>query len=242
MEEHVSERTIAIGDIHGCDLALSSLLNEIQPRPGDTFIVLGDAVDRGPNSNKVIAGLLALAEEQRVVYVQGDHEELLLTSLDDSAQLPRWLRNGAGATLKSYGWVAGESRRTLNYWIPSDHIAFIRQSVRYHETDDFIFVHAGYVPELPMDRQPDLALKWRISDERSQPHCSGKTLVVGHNAQSSGDILNLGFLVCIDTNCVRGGWLTALDVASGTIWQTNQAGGVRPSSRLNRHPQSRREF
>lgn len=232
MGRHLNKRIIAIGDIHGCDHALSTLLNEIQPRPDDSFIVLGDVIDRGPNSNNVIARLLELADDHRVVFIQGDHEELLLSSLSDSTELPRWLRNGGAATLRSYGWVSGGPRRSLHHWIPDRHLAFVQQSVRYHEMEKFIFLHAGYEPDLPMDCQKDLALRWRISDQRSQPHCSEKTVIMGHNAQKSGSILDLGFLVCIDTNCVRGGWLTALDVVSGTIWQTTQTGDVRRTSRL----------
>jgi serine/threonine protein phosphatase 1 len=58
-------------------------------------------------------------------------------------------------------------------------------------------------------------------------HCSGKTAVVGHTPQVTGEILDLGYLVCIDTYCVGGGWLTALDVDSGQVWQANRAGELR---------------
>jgi serine/threonine protein phosphatase 1 len=58
-------------------------------------------------------------------------------------------------------------------------------------------------------------------------HCSGKTVVVGHTPQQSGEILDLGFLVGIDTDGFRGGWLTALDVTSGEVIQANQRGEVR---------------
>ncbi len=59
------------------------------------------------------------------------------------------------------------------------------------------------------------------------PHHSGKVAVVGHSPQQSGEVLDLGFLVCIDTNCVRGGWLTALDVGTGQVWQADCAGRLR---------------
>jgi serine/threonine protein phosphatase 1 len=59
------------------------------------------------------------------------------------------------------------------------------------------------------------------------PHCSGKIAVVGHTPQVSGEILDLGHLVCLDTGCGVGGWLTALDVESGAVWRVDEAGRPR---------------
>src|SRR5262249_51615265 len=88
--------------------------------------------------------------------------------------------------------------------------------------------HAGYQPDLTLDRQPGSVLRRRSSeDEWPGPHVSGKVAVVGHTPQKSGAILDLGHLVCIDTNCHGGGWLTALDVGSGRYWQANEQGQVR---------------
>ena len=79
-----------------------------------------------------------------------------------------------------------------------------------------------------MDQQPSNALLWEFLDpEKAGRHYSGKTAVVGHTPQEDGNILDLGFLVCIDTNCCEGGWLTALDVGTGRYWQANQEGGIR---------------
>ena len=55
----------------------------------------------------------------------------------------------------------------------------------------------------------------------------GKTAIVGHTPQGTGEILDLGYLICIDTYCVGGGWLTALDVESGRVWQANREGRLR---------------
>ena len=131
-------------------------------------------------------------------------------------------------TLRSYGWVSGGPRRALTDWIPEPHRGFLARCLPYYETRSHLFVHAGFVPELPLDEQPGLALRWRVTDPNSAtPHHSGKVAVVGHTPQHTGEVLNLGFLVCIDTNCARGGWLTALDTDTGQIWQTNQAGRLR---------------
>jgi serine/threonine protein phosphatase 1 len=98
----------------------------------------------------------------------------------------------------------------------------------YYETPTHLFLHAGYVPELALAEQPGLALQWRVTDAATAvPHRSGKVAVVGHTPQQSGEVLDLGFLVCIDTNCARGGWLTALEVGTGRVWQADRSGRLR---------------
>ena len=59
------------------------------------------------------------------------------------------------------------------------------------------------------------------------PHCSGKTAVLGHTSNKQGQIVNLGHLVCIDTYCCGGYWLTAFDATTGRVWQANEAGEFR---------------
>lgn len=54
-------RVVAIGDIHGCAVALRALLKAIDPRPDDTIVTLGDYVDRGLDSKGVLDELIALA-------------------------------------------------------------------------------------------------------------------------------------------------------------------------------------
>jgi serine/threonine protein phosphatase 1 len=223
-------RTIAIGDIHGCAAALAALLDAIVPAPADTVITLGDHVDRGPRSRDVVERLIDLGRQCNVVSLIGNHEAMLLDAFRDSRAMKRWLSQGGVETLRSYGWTPGSFRRRLADWIPEPHWQFLKGCRRYHETDTHLFVHAGYVPDLPLAKQPDLALQWRMTDAKgTQPHGSGKIAIVGHTAQSSGEILDLGFLVCIDTNCVRGGWLTALDVDEKRIWQADAAGNLRTS-------------
>jgi serine/threonine protein phosphatase 1 len=221
----VEGRAIAIGDIHGCADALAAVLDSISPTANDTIITLGDHIDRGPNSRQVVERLIALGEHCKLVSLIGNHEAMLLDAFRDSRSMKRWLSNGGLATMKSYGWECGAYRRQVADWIPDRHWEFLNGCERHFETDTHLFVHAGYVAELPLAEQPDLALQWRMSDpQRARPHSSGKVAIVGHTAQSSGEILDLGFLICIDTNCFRGGWLTALDVDEGRIWQASSDG------------------
>jgi serine/threonine protein phosphatase 1 len=123
-----------------------------------------------------------------------------------------------------WAWVAeqgGEfgTARLQTAWIPLG---------TYYETETHLFVHAGYIPELPLDQQPRAVLLWRETDARiAQPHCSGKVAVVGHTPQRSGEVLDLSFLLNTDTNCHRGGWLTALEVQTGKVWQADRDGQLR---------------
>jgi serine/threonine protein phosphatase 1 len=221
-------RTLTIGDVHGCAMALAALVAAIAPDCDDTVVTLGDYIDRGPHSRAVVEQLIALSRRCRLVPLLGNHEEALLDALRDISALRRWLTLGGADTLRSYGWVSGGPRRALADWFPTSHREFLAGCRPYHETRTHLFLHAGFVPELPLSRQPGQALRWRVTDaQTAEPHCSGKVAVVGHTPQSSGEVLDLGFLVCIDTNCVRGGWLTALDTDTGRLWQADRAGRLR---------------
>jgi serine/threonine protein phosphatase 1 len=222
-------RTVAIGDIHGCSLALSALLDAIKPEPEDDLVFLGDFIDRGPDSRGVLDMVIDLRQRCTVIPLLGNHEEMLLASLNDRTALRLWLTCGGAEAIASY---SGRLRppthpdALLNV-IPEEHWYFLQTCRSYYETDTHLFVHGGYVPELPLDCQPTEALRWRVTNENAKPHCSGKIAIVGHTPQHSGEILDLGFLMCIDTNCCRGGWLTALDVQSRQVWQADAQGRLR---------------
>lgn len=219
----MSERTIAIGDIHGCCRALDALLDIINPGEHDQLVFLGDYVDRGPDSRLVIDRLADLQRHCRTVFLMGNHEIMLLRALEGAADLHFWLQYGGQATVDSYGGSVDS--------IPEEHLAFLRRCRWHHETERHLFIHANYLADVPLDQQPEALLLWthlirRLPDR----HRSGKKAVVGHTPQTTGEILDLGYLVCIDTFCCGGGWLTALDVNSKQIWQTNREGGLRPTA------------
>jgi serine/threonine protein phosphatase 1 len=221
-------RTITDGDIHGCSAALAALLDAVRPGPDDTVVTLGDYIDRGPDSRGVVDQLLALEGRCRLVPLLGNHEELLIAAARDRTAARSWLALGGVEALRSYGWAPGGPRRALAQWVPERHWEFLVGCLPFCETSTHLFVHAGYVPELPLENQPGEALRWRVTDATTaRPHCSGKVAVVGHTPQRSGEVLDLGFLVCIDTNCSRGGWLTALEVHTGHVWQADRTGRLR---------------
>lgn len=216
----MSSRVIAIGDIHGCAKALAALVRAIAPGPEDTLVFLGDYIDRGPDSRDVLEQLLALRTQCQLVPLLGNHELMLLDALENPRVLWPWLQFGGDATLASYGGHLEQ--------IPFEHLQFLTACHRYHETATHFFVHANYAPELPLAEQPDYLLFWEHLHARCPgPHVSGKQAIVGHTSQKNGRVLDLGYLVCIDTYCHGGGWLTAWDVTSRQCWQADREGQLR---------------
>ncbi|MEX0704450.1 MAG: metallophosphoesterase family protein [Planctomycetales bacterium] len=211
-----SPRTLAIGDIHGCHVALDALLERVRPTLEDTVVVLGDVVDRGPGTKQAIDRLLALRDECRLVFLQGNHEDMLLRALDGGGWMAAWLQFGGMEALASYG---GRPDR-----IPPEHLDFLRHGLPYFETADTIFVHANLEPGVPLDRQKPDWLLWKHLTGEERPHPSGKRIVCGHTSQQHGQPVTLDGWLCLDTCASGGGRLTCLDAGSDTVWQTTQAG------------------
>jgi serine/threonine protein phosphatase 1 len=215
-------RTIAVGDIHGCAAALKTLLSTIAPTPDDTIVTLGDYVDRGPDSRGVIDQLIELSKHCRLVPLMGNHEEMMLEVVRDKQQPYRWLQHGGVDTLDSYGFYGDMSV------VPEAHLEFFRSMKDFFETDSHIFVHANYNPDVPLEEQSIFALRWqKLTEVTPGPHYSGKRVIVGHTHDRGGEVFDVGHLVCIDTYCYGGRWLTALDVASGKLWQVDSEGNLR---------------
>lgn len=215
-------RTIAIGDVHGCSAALAAIMKAVAPRPDDLIVTLGDYIDRGPDSRGVLDLMIGLQRRCRLVPLLGNHDQMLLDVRAGKYPIYSLLDMGGTATLDSYG-----PGRDVAL-IPDDHYAFLKGCLDYHETDTHIFVHANYFADLPMSEQPVDMLRWEsLRALTPGPHESGKTMIVGHTSQKGGEILDLGHVKCIDTYCYGGGWLTALDVHTGEVWQADRDGELR---------------
>jgi serine/threonine protein phosphatase 1 len=213
---------LAIGDIHGCRVHFDALLQGVAPSADDQIILLGDYVDRGPDSAGVMRQVLKLARTHRVISLKGNHEQMMLEARTSRDKLSDWLRNGGDATLHSYGGIRGSLED-----VPADHWQFLEsQLVDFLETDSHIFVHANVHPDVAMTEQPDYMLRWERCDDIRE-HQSAKVIVCGHTPQKSGRPLNKGFAICLDTNACRGGPLTCLEVGTGRVWQADANGRVR---------------
>ena len=141
------QRTIAIGDIHGCAAALKAELAAIRPCEQDTIVALGDYVDRGPDSRGVIDCLIALVDRCEVVPLLGNHELMMLQAMQDEETMSFWRTCGGAATIASYGGSLEN--------LPLEHLVFLRGLRLYHETEGFLFVHANYDPGLSLAATSD---------------------------------------------------------------------------------------
>ncbi len=215
----MSNRLIAIGDIHGCSIALKAMLTAIDPQPSDTIVALGDYIDRGPDTRGVLELLIDLQQRTNLIPLLGNHEEMMLQVMRGEQPYQEWLRFGGLETLESYGFDGDME------FLPSDHKTFLDSLRGYYVQDKYFFTHAAYDPMLPFEKQPADLLRWHsLRDGIPDPHLSGATAIVGHTANHTGEVLDVGHLICIDTYCYGGGCLTALDVNERAIWQVNNDG------------------
>ncbi len=212
-------RLIGIGDIHGCyDLLLDLVEQSIMFKPDeDRLVFLGDYLDRGANSKKVVDYVSALRKNYpgQIILLKGNHEDLALRALqctgDDenctNAKL-LWFLNGGKATIDSFQGLE-EAGKTL--------IPFIDSLELYHETDEYIFVHAG----IPHGKNPETASTDEILWDRSFSYNGRKILIVGHTPKS--EINRWRNIVCLDTGAFITGKLSAYDVLHEKVYQATTA-------------------
>ena len=201
-------KTFVIGDIHGCYKTLMALLAKITPDTGkDAFVFLGDYIDRGPDSQKVVAELLQLQQKYtNFIALKGNHEQMFLDFLDGKDQ-DFYLMMGGGATLKSYGVEEGWAPE-YKYRIPSAHLTFINELFSYWEDEEYIYTHAGLQPGIHISQQAPEWLFWARKRFIDSDYDFGKRVIFGHTpfATPRVEVNKIG----IDTGAVFGGRLTCL--------------------------------
>jgi serine/threonine protein phosphatase 1 len=217
-------RELAIGDIHGCARAFENLLEIVQPARSDTVILLGDYVDRGPDSCGVLEMILDLNRRCTVIALTGNHEKMMLQARSEPLSIGEWVKLGGEATLDSY------HRRGLGRGlgaVPESHWQFLEeQTLDYWQTDRHIFVHASLDPQLDLEEQPEFLLFWQPFTDPTL-HKSGKPIICGHTSQKSGLPARFAGGICIDTWAHGDGWLTCFDTLGGKFVQTNRLGQQR---------------
>jgi serine/threonine protein phosphatase 1 len=211
-------RTLVFGDIHGNLAALEALIPAVNVRDDDRLVLLGDYIDRGPDSKGVVSRLIDLSMRHLVLTVRGNHEVMILTARTDPLEGRLWRTYGGDEALRSYGADCHEDWQRL---IPAEHWSFFESTRPWFETDTHIFVHGSVLPDFDMDNQPEYTLYWERFDPTLR-HKSGKTVVCGHTPQRSGWPARGPFSICLDTGAGHGRWLTCLDVESGQLWQANE--------------------
>ncbi|NLO96777.1 MAG: serine/threonine protein phosphatase [Peptococcaceae bacterium] len=207
-------RTLVIGDIHGCYDEFIELLNKANfDGKNDKLILLGDYIDRGKDSYRVIQTIKTLQKEfgnDNIIALSGNHEDLAVEALKTQDYF-LWFYNGGGATLKSYRANKGDIFKDLE-WLES--------LPYYYEDENFYYVHAGLVPDVPLDKQPKEALLWAREELIYFEH--KKTVIFGHTPTMFLKNAHWQPLYCnsnlnIDTGCVYGGKLTCVEIIDGEI-------------------------
>ncbi|RLB90867.1 MAG: serine/threonine protein phosphatase [Deltaproteobacteria bacterium] len=200
------ERIFAIGDIHGCLDKLTSLMRILDiDTEKDTLVFMGDYIDRGPHSKEVVEYLIDLAGRQdRVIFLKGNHE-LMLQNYVNGTDMLTFLANGGEATLQSY---LRDAPYPGNRAIPEKHLDFFDSLRLYYDTDDFLFVHAGLRPNVPLEEQDEMDMLW-IRDEFIYSDFSfGKRVIFGHTPFP--EPLVMKNKIGIDTGAVYGNKLTCV--------------------------------
>src|SRR5699024_10115529 len=139
-------RILAISDIHGELELFTQLLKKVNYKPKeDELILLGDYIDRGPDSAGVLEKVREL-KAQGALVLRGNHDQMMLDAYQGKEKAwDRWIRNGGQATLESYDpETDGDSLPDTEDF--KRHIKLIESLPYYYETDDYIFVHAGIQP------------------------------------------------------------------------------------------------
>ena len=218
-------RVYAVGDVHGCAGLLATMHELIREDSAESavtrkiLIYLGDYVDRGPESRLVLETLASEPLEGfETVALCGNHDAWMLQFLDDVTLGVPWLYNGGGATLLSYGIGASaaaslrervtQAQSELRAVLPAAHRAFLQGLRSSHREGDYLFVHAGIRPGVPLDRQELEDLLWIREGFLDCDDDHGLVVVHGHTIVDRPEVFpnRIG----IDTGAFATGRLTCL--------------------------------
>lgn len=226
------QRAYVIGDVHGCFDQLERLLSQVEaelrerPAARTSIVFLGDLIDRGPASSRVLERLRTYSPSRASAhFIMGNHEEVMLRVLSGEADLlPSWLRFGGAETLRSYGIDPSELRglppdelvRQLNDAVPAAHIQFLETFADSITFGTYLFVHAGIRPGVDLAEQSQSDLRWIREPFLGDSTDHGFVVVHGHTITNEVEVTpnRIG----IDTGAFRTGTLTALAIEGNRRW------------------------
>jgi serine/threonine protein phosphatase 1 len=225
-----SERLLVMGDVHGQFEKMQRVLSLCDYQPeNDRLVLLGDYVDRGPDSQKVVSEVLRLTQ-MGATALYGNHEDLMLRALLNRKQgninpenLEQWFANGGETTLDSYRAYTD----TLD-----EHLDFFANLPRWVEINGYLLVHAGIRPGRLINEQSVHDLIW-IREDYILNYNGPQNVVTGHTPvqylkryELFGDIeeatqpLIRNHKIFLDTGAAWNGPLTLMDLMSGEYWQS----------------------
>ena len=234
-------RTYAIGDIHGCSALLAELLILIEEDVAarepmlNRLVILGDFIDRGPDSAEIIELFMSLDGRSNVVILKGNHEATMADALDgDASAMEAWLDHGGGKTLESYGLFLSANdtwdfRAVINAAreaVPAPVMNWLRSRPCSLASGEYFFVHAGVRPGIPLAKQSDDDLLWIRDEFTSTDDSYGAVVVHGHTIYENGVSFRPN-RIGVDTGAYRTGRLSAVGIEGEDVWT------ITTSSKLN---------
>lgn len=243
------ERIYAVGDIHGRLDLFKSLIGKIEdhaqslpPVKSTHLVLLGDIVDRGPDSAALLDMVYAYQRQSdQIIVLKGNHEDLMLRTLEGEPGVMRtWMRSGGSATLRSYGIEPprdSEQRQAatqaLVKQVPQEVVAWLRELPLTARSGDYLFCHAGIRPGVPIKRQVSTDLLWIREDFLEDRSDHGVVVVHGHSV--SAEVQVRRNRIGIDTGAYRTGVLTALYL-EGTKRDVISIGTPKKPAQSSREP------
>jgi len=200
-----------IGDIHGCIQTFRSLVeNKIQPQKTDTLFLLGDYIDRGPDSKAVLDYIFRLREKNlfHVISLMGNHEYMLIHARENEDFFKLWLLNSGQTTLSDFDLLDGNPpESTTLQKIPGIYMEFLLQLSYYAETPGFFLTHGCFTGNATNPLEDIGSMIWGRIEAYPEDFLDGKILVHGHTPASLEDIRNriedpLGKVINLDGGCV----------------------------------------
>jgi serine/threonine protein phosphatase 1 len=232
------ERVYAIGDIHGRLDLFGELIAQIErdgiergPAP-TRIVLLGDIVDRGPDSATLVHGLMqATAMNDRIVVLKGNHEWMMAEALGGGYEaFAPWLRHGGRETLMSWGMdpddldcggldghELADLCDTARDLVGPQVIGWLSRLPLTLRFRHYLFVHAGIRPGRRLSRQVEDDLLWITGEFLESTEDHGVTVVHGHSIGETGPVIRPN-RIGIDTGAFRTGMLTAMGIEAGDEW------------------------
>lgn len=209
-------RRFAIGDVHGCSKTLRRMVEDVlRLKLKDTLYLLGDYIDRGPDSVGVLNYLLHLRDSGfDICPIKGNHEELLLNAVANPAARDLWFGNGGWGTLRELKIDSPEA-------IPQCYLDFMAHMPYFLTTEGYVLVHAGldFNSQDPLRDTPSQYMLWSRDCKVDPTKIDNLTLITGHTVTplfaineslaSSHITLDNG---CYDKGELNCGSLVALDL------------------------------